>query len=225
MHTKLLIETASRILVDKVVQSIQFDRKDDGSQHGVKGGRPLVYDYAAFEKEMIENDPDHYYLSEHMKLWMIENWGTTREYIQKALRKSLWRRFSGPSQESLDASKAYRQTLKARLEHRSRSFKKKKNAEKASWSTQDLVDYLEEFQELDLEKGTCLDFYDGTLIYLNEENWQLDHYEVADNSLDNLVLTREQYNQMKNCWTIDETLDACERLLKAWRPSTLKDTE
>ena len=94
MHTKLLIETALKILVDKMVHSIQLDRKDDGSQHGVKGGRPLVYDYAAFEKEMIENDPDHYYLSEHMKLWMIENWGTTREYIQEALRKSLWRRFS-----------------------------------------------------------------------------------------------------------------------------------
>lgn len=208
-----------------MVYSIQFDRKNDGSQHGIKGGRPLVYDYAAFEKEMIENDPDHYYLSEHMKLWMIENWGTTREYIQETLRKGLWRRFSGPSQESLDASKARRKTLRARLNHKGTSFKTKKNAEKASWSIQDLVDYLEEFQELNLEKGTCLDFYDGTLIYLNEESWQLDHYEVADNSLDNLVLTREQYNQMKNCWTIDETLDACERLLKVWRPSIIKDTE
>ena len=78
---------------------------------------------------------------------------------------------------------------------------------------------------MNLEKGTCVDFYDGTLIYLNEESWQLDHYEKADNSLDNLVLTREQYNQMKNCWTVDETLDACERLLKFWRPNTLKDTE
>lgn len=208
-----------------MVESIQFDRKNDGGEHGIKGGRPPVYDYASFEKEMIENDPDHYYLSEHMKIWMIENWGTTREHIQETLRKTLWRKFAGPSQESLDASKAARQTLRGRLNKRSRSFKNKNNAEKASWSINDLVDYLEEFQELNLEKGTCVDFYDGTLIYLNEESWQLDHYEKADNSLHNLVLTREQYNQMKNCWTVDETLDACERLLKFWRPNTLKDTE
>tara|TARA_R110002153_G_scaffold211271_1_gene363907 strand:- start:113 stop:748 length:636 start_codon:yes stop_codon:yes gene_type:complete len=206
------------------IHSIQSDRENDGGEHGIKGGRPPVYDYAAFEKEMIENDPDHYYLSEHMKLWTIKNWGLTRERIQESFRKTLWAKFAGPSKESAKATKDRRQTIRGRLQKRSASFRNRSGAEKTYWKGADLIDYLEEFQGLDLDNATCIDFYDGTVIDLNNEVWQFDHYERGDNSLDNLVVTREQYNQMKNCWTVDETLDACVRLIEFWRPNLLKDT-
>jgi hypothetical protein len=206
------------------IHSIQSDRENDGGEHGIKGGRPLVYDYAAFEKEMLENDPSHYYLSEHMKLWMIKNWGISRERIQESFRKTLWQRFAGPSKASEDAAKARRQTIGGKLQKRSASFRNRSGAERTYWKGAELIEYLEEFQELDLENGTCIDFYDGTVIDLKNEVWQFDHYERGDNGLHNLVVTREQYNQMKNCWTVDETLDACVRLIEFWRPNLLKDT-
>jgi hypothetical protein len=206
------------------IHSIQADRENDGGEHGIKGGRPLVYDYAAFEKEMLENDPSHYYLSEHMKLWMIKNWGISRERIQESFRKTLWQRFAGPSKASEDAAKARRQTIGGKLQKRSASFRNRSGAERTYWKGAELIEYLEEFQELDLENGTCIDFYDGTVIDLKNEVWQFDHYERGDNGLHNLVVTREQYNQMKNCWTVDETLDACVRLIEFWRPNLLKDT-
>jgi hypothetical protein len=206
------------------IHSIQADRENDGGEHGIKGGRPLVYDYAAFEKEMLENDPSHYYLSEHMKLWMIKNWGISRERIQESFRKTLWQRFAGPSKASEDAAKARRQTIGGILQKRSASFRSRSGAERTYWKGAELIEYLEEFQELDLENATCIDFYDGTVIDLNNEVWQFDHYERGDNGLHNLVVTREQYNQMKNCWTVDETLDACVRLIEFWRPNLLKDT-
>jgi hypothetical protein len=206
------------------IHSIQADRENDGGEHGIKGGRPLVYDYAAFEKEMLENDPSHYYLSEHMKLWMIKNWGISRERIQESFRKTLWQRFAGPSKASEDAAKARRQTIGGILQKRSASFRSRSGAERTYWKGAELIEYLEEFQELDLENATCIDFYDGTVIDLKNEVWQFDHYERGDNGLHNLVVTREQYNQMKNCWTVDETLDACVRLIEFWRPNLLKDT-
>lgn len=227
-------------------------RKNDGSEHGIKGGRPPVYDWEAFAKEMQDNDPDNYYLSPHMKKWMVENWGKTEDEINRQFRKTLWAKFkkeAGVESRTIE----WRQSPRGRLSKKIQRFKQKtaplrikiplvdvsKSLQKRlnSFSSRrttiegtimnlkDLVKYLEEKQQLNLENNTVIDYYSGEVLDLVNDTWQLDHIDPdGGNGLENACITREQYNQMKNAWTIEETLDACEKLLKNLRPNVLKNS-
>ena len=203
------------------------ERKNDGGEYGILGGRPPVYDWDAFAKEMNEKDPDKYYLSPHMKKWLLENWGKTEQEIQSSFRKQLWNKFGKnptTSVSSPEKQKAYRESVRGRLSKRFTKFRNKKGLV-STQGLADLINRLEEVQKLDLEKNTILDYYSGELLNLEEDNWQLDHIDPqGGNNADNCALTLEQYNQMKNAWSIEETLDACERLLKNLRPHVLKNS-
>jgi hypothetical protein len=231
------------------------DRKNDGSEFGILGGRPAVYNWEDFAKEMKENDPDNYYLSPHMKKWMLENWGKTEDEIQRSFRKTLWAKFgkTNTSVSTPEKAKAWRQSPRGRLSKKIQKFKQKTTPlrikiplvdvskslqqrlnsfnrrtttiEGIIMNLKDLVEHLEEKQQLNLENNTVVDYYSGEVLDLVNDTWQLDHIDPdGGNGLENACITREQYNQMKNAWTIEETLDACEKLLKNLRPNVLKNS-
>tara|TARA_Y100001937_G_scaffold108768_1_gene152743 strand:+ start:3049 stop:3765 length:717 start_codon:yes stop_codon:yes gene_type:complete len=229
-------------------------RKNDGGEFGILGGRPPIYDWEAFKKEMEEEDPDQYYLSPHMKKWCLDNWGKTEEEIQRSFRKTLWNKFGknpATTATTPEKQKAYRQStrgklgkrlarfktkspslykrakvvnVQASLDSRRNTFNKRKGEGKVSNLTT-LINHLEKTQNLNLETNTIEDYYTREIINLTEDSWQLDHIDPqGGNNVENCGLTLEQYNQMKNAWTIEETLNACEKLLKNLRPDALKNS-
>jgi len=200
------------------VESIQHGRKNTGVEQGILGGRPCKYEWGHFEQEMETSQ--EVWNSPHMKQWVLDNWNQS---WTTSFRKTVWGRYACRDKKANIAAKAkeWRSGVRGRLSKKGIGFRKKDKEVKQTWNINDLEEFLKG-QKLDMENETIVDFYDGEIIDLSKDSYQFDHIEGHSGALENLAVTKEQYNQMKNMWTLDETLDACEKLLRYWRPEVLK---
>jgi len=224
------------------MRSVQYDRENTGAEHGVKGGRPRVWNWELIEEVMVElgldpnsNRPKGNDYMEALtpgtalNIWFLEEYGALPS------RKTLWN-FLSPNGARKKASTAdrnktnhksrrketFRGKLSKKLSH-SKSRKKFDDREKTA-TLKNVLNVLKKEQNLSSDETSLVCCYTGIEIDLINDNWQLDHIDPdGGHTADNVCVTLEQINQMKNCWTIEETCDMAIQILKHLRPEVLKN--
>jgi hypothetical protein len=200
--------------------------------------------WQAFEKEMEDSGAG--YCSNHMLNWALENFGRkpskatlsnrfNKEVAKRTYEKTVKRRATaiGLIEKRLSFFKNRKKFLQKRLSVQECSGRNAVlersiyNRLKKRWgnlTTEEVIQYLEKTQNFDRETSMINDYYSGERFHIMKVPFQLDHIDpTKGNEVENLALTKADYNQMKTSLQVEEWFKSMEVILRYNKPELFVD--